>query len=774
MTKKILFLATSLILSMNFGFSAWSTEKRCLEQLLVEAQNQMTQKVDFSYSRLQGRLEKQFPTLEALSNQRQFKNFLRKDSHIRDLVHSQDYQKVQPVLGKYIRSREEGLFAKVAVARHAKYTLDITYFILYNDPAGKNLINEIKYALERGVDVRLQVDAWYSKGLAAKVKSKTGRIAQALLNIWNPKHTDNLASIMAETIENVNDPYNTNLGQLKGLVDWYNTYKKSDTIGYTIDPDTGKKTANKARLQVVQFNPLDLMSLSGNIFRFSMNRAIDAANLLNYLRGKPAIKKYNYNNLFTHRSHDKLVLADGRFKNRAVAVVGGANVEDLYYENNHEDQEMIIRSLPNSLEPSNVDYENKFAEYSQWFDHLYTHLGNRSVNSSIVAAIKKVISTELGSKLLDQENERLNQAGVHFNQNLNRAFQPVGTDKYVAWSGISPFNKDGSTNTKFNPETYLSRGFGVIDLDLTYTLANLHKRDRMRRANDPQFRNEANQRIRNANGAMKNIRQAFIDSKNDLSEVHIISPYLFLTQSEIKELRALLVKNKDAKLFLHINSMMTNDMWHVQSLLENKVLPALTAEHKSGVQDRIIVSMNGRSTDRRLSGKKDDYMAGLRHMKGILIKRKNGDWDKDMIEIRVGMKDQSVDQRNIGAIGTYNADWLSRAGNSETVLIVKDGTVNPELQDLPQFQFTAALERYINERLIKRAHDYKSEEYYAIRDLEVHGDKYSLMQKLSILANQDTVDYMIKKHGQLSPSNKRLYGIADETLAIITYFRHFL
>ncbi|MBO9666495.1 MAG: phosphatidylserine/phosphatidylglycerophosphate/cardiolipin synthase family protein [Bdellovibrio sp.] len=60
---------------------------------------------------------------------------------------------------KPLLSGEEALMAKLLAIRGAKKTLDITYYIFKRDQAGYLILNEVKEALRRGVNVRLMVDS---------------------------------------------------------------------------------------------------------------------------------------------------------------------------------------------------------------------------------------------------------------------------------------------------------------------------------------------------------------------------------------------------------------------------------------------------------------------------------------------------------------------------------------------------------------------------------------------------------------------------------------
>jgi len=65
------------------------------------------------------------------------------------------------------RPLPEGEFAfdaRVALARHAQRSLDVQYYLIQNDPIGRQLLRELRDAALRGVRVRLLIDDLYAAG----------------------------------------------------------------------------------------------------------------------------------------------------------------------------------------------------------------------------------------------------------------------------------------------------------------------------------------------------------------------------------------------------------------------------------------------------------------------------------------------------------------------------------------------------------------------------------------------------------------------------------
>lgn len=94
---------------------------------------------------------------------------------------------------KSLLSADEALMAKLLAIRSAKQTLDISYYIFSRDKAGYLILNEVKEALKRGVNVRLMVDSvgslhvTHTELLALVQMSKKegmGQIQVVTINPW--------------------------------------------------------------------------------------------------------------------------------------------------------------------------------------------------------------------------------------------------------------------------------------------------------------------------------------------------------------------------------------------------------------------------------------------------------------------------------------------------------------------------------------------------------------------------------------------------------------
>ncbi len=218
---------------------------------------------------------------------------------------------------KDIIAPEEGFLAKVMMIRNARHTLDVGTYIFHSDPIGYALLKEVKDALARGVDVRINVDS---------------------LGSMHPFH-----------------------GELKSL---YHAER-----GFVVDAE-GKPTTRKAQIDVVVFNANS--EIKSNV----INLARKVANLF-----LPEEKALSMIDLWRdRRMHSKMLLADIDVPERAMAMLGGRNLAKEYYgipqrnERTFNDAEILIRNDPSEKRGSlattlGLDY-----------NRLYYHEGNKALS----------------------------------------------------------------------------------------------------------------------------------------------------------------------------------------------------------------------------------------------------------------------------------------------------------------------------------------------------------------------------------------------------------
>jgi putative cardiolipin synthase len=276
--------------------------------------------------------------LKILMEKREFATWFRFSNEVnRDLYStaSELHALVKPVL-----SAQEGSMAKLMMIRQAKYTVDATYYIFTLDEAGLALVNEMKAAVRRGVNVRILVDSLGS--ISASLKG--------------------------------NPHFRTLLEDAK-----YNA-------GFVLNPETGAKTNIRAKVEILTFNPVS------NLPAWFRSRGVE---ILNVLGKKLAADPSKFEPLDTthwnpnRRTHDKILITDAEFPELSIGIIGGRNISNHYYEldptdfANFRDVEVLIRNDPAAART--MDRKKSVGEVlNQQFDRLYFHRANRRANIGIL------------------------------------------------------------------------------------------------------------------------------------------------------------------------------------------------------------------------------------------------------------------------------------------------------------------------------------------------------------------------------------------------------
>jgi putative cardiolipin synthase len=166
--------------------------------------------------------------------------------------------------------------ARLMLIKKAKTSIDLTYYIFQDSETSRILIDELRAALRRGVNVRLMVDG--SGSIAAAAKNFFKEI-QVLNEVLGGKIYDTAGNVIGnakfEAIE-INPTFNARAG-IKG---WYDK-----VIGFI----SGKKVSND----------------DFSIF---------------------------------HRAHDKILLIDANSPENSMAIIGGRNISNHYYKIGTEEE----------------------------------------------------------------------------------------------------------------------------------------------------------------------------------------------------------------------------------------------------------------------------------------------------------------------------------------------------------------------------------------------------------------------------------------------------
>ncbi len=292
----------------------------------------------------------------------------------------------------------------------------------------------------------------------------------------------------------------------------------ADEAGFMRNAD-GELTTKKARVQVVIFN---------SITKFQFNR----------------------------RSHDKLLIVDGAFSDKAVVMTGGRNISLDYYGINKDgskdpdtfrDLEMLIRTGKQSS-----DEEHTVGKVSEIYNSLlFSHTGNRRIRPY-----------EASNEFDEGKYED------RYIYHRNKAQQSLATLK--AFPELKKRLDD--------MPRYMSEGFHETQVRLSHQLGNLTSTN--------VTTNVVENLERNPNSILYLITKILDEAKTrgvSSGTLKIVSPYLFsgvyydedgkLIYDGAKETLKYLSDNPDARIEVITNSVMTSDNFFTQAIIDMGMAP---------------------------------------------------------------------------------------------------------------------------------------------------------------------------------------------------------
>ncbi|MGI9315928.1 MAG: phospholipase D-like domain-containing protein [bacterium] len=361
----------------------------------------------------------------------------------------------------------------------------------------------------------------------------------------------------------------------------------------------GDLTVHKARIQTVIFNSITRIGTSPN-----------------------------------RRSHDKLLVVDGNFPSKGIAMIGGRNIAMDYFgfkedgsrnPKTYFDAELLVANAENL--GSSDKTVTKSAE--TYFTLLFYFKGNKPVT---IAA-----GGDIAARYAGQRRD--------FRANLAKL------------KGFSAFNRRYSSM-----QAYMNTGFRAIDVRFAHEFGNL--------INKRVVRNAMENMERNPNSIA---RLLVADDEIQETTVRLVSPYYFLARyknrdgevvlDEAQRILSWLEEDPERRLEILTNSIITSDNFGAQSVVDMDTAPRLlmseemqqrwlkdpagtefnadflsSKEWTDMVQNpQIAVYETGRSDSRLLAG---DVDYGKMHAKFIITDR-------------------------YGFVGTSNFDYRSRLYNNE-------------------------------------------------------------------------------------------------------------
>ena len=388
-----------------------------------------------------------------------------------------------------------------------------------------------------------------------------------------------------------------------------------DQAGF-IRNEAGKLTTRKARIQVMIFNALSKISTSPN-----------------------------------RRSHDKILIKDADFHDKALMITGGRNISLDYYgiteDGNfdpygYRDSEILLR-------PAEIENEITIGEVSSaYYTLLFLYKGNKQILS-------------LSSK----------QAQTLYSNEKTKAKESLAIVKKIEL--LQPHLE--------NMDQFMFEGFHSSDVLLAYDLANISAK---------KVTTNAIENLENNPNSILYVLKKIGENNDGTETTRIVSPYLFLARYEDNEgniiideasaMRTWLDEHPQARLEIVTNSVLTSDNFSSQSIIDMDTAPRLLLDQETRDAWRNLKAedeMNGELTSSAAWKEQVNHPRLLVYETGMLDSAKIGDG-----EVHYGKLHAKFFMENeIGFVGTTNFDYRSRLFNSEMGYFFKGAALATELNE---------------------------------------------------------------------------------------------
>ena len=374
----------------------------------------------------------------------------------------------------------------------------------------------------------------------------------------------------------------------------------ADEAGFMRSRD-GRITTRKARVQVVIFNAVSKLS--------NPNR----------------------------RSHDKLLVMDGRFGLKSAVITGGRNISEDYYgirgdgtpdPDAFRDAEILIRTAE-SFEPGGLSV----GELSEGYAGLLF----------LLPFNKRITPTDS------------RQATARYQRELQQAQQALQNLK-----GFEYFKPHLA-----EMDEYMNSGFSYSRLRLAHELGNLTDKSVVSDVEDNQARNP---------NSIISVLGRLADEMPDVKVFRIVSPYLFLAEyrkrdgtlvrDEAEEFRQWLSEHPDSVLEIISNSVLTSDNFPAQSIIDMETAPRLLLPPDLR-EAWLELDARGEITSELVNS--DEWRELVNHprlrvyetgrLDSVLLGEGERNYGKLHAKFFIG--------DDIGFVGTTNFDYRSRLYNNE-------------------------------------------------------------------------------------------------------------
>ncbi len=406
------------------------------------------------------------------------------------------------------------------------------------------------------------------------------------------------------------------LGSLKASKTTLAALKTCENQAKFMRNEAGELTTRKARVQVMIFNAISKISTSPN-----------------------------------RRSHDKLLIIDADFHDKAFMMTGGRNISLDYYgitsdgkydPYGYRDSEILFK-------PAETVHEVTIGEISSgYFTLLFLYKGNKQIFP---------VSNDGARDLYRKE--------------LAKAKDSLATLKQ--FDLLKPHLA--------HMDEYMDEGFHPSDVRLAHDLGNI--------SNRKVARNAVENLTKNPNSIMY-LLSKIAESNDGTETTRIVSPYLFLARYEDKEgnivvdeaasLRAWLEEYPGARLEIVTNSVLTSDNFSSQSIIDMDTAPRLLLDQETRDAWRKLKAgdeMDGDLTTSESWREQVNHPRLIVYETGRLDSSKLGDGDVSYGKLHA----KFFLENGIGFVGTTNFDYRSRLFNSEMGYFFKSDPLANELNE---------------------------------------------------------------------------------------------
>jgi len=481
------------------------------------------------------------------------------------------------MLGPYGDDPLRSLALKIWMIENAQHTIDVVYYIFSTDLVGQSMLGALCNAVQRGVDVRIMVDAAGSFSLS--------------------KDHFRALETCAENAPNIRDA-------------------------------EGRLTQHQARVQVVIINAFT--SMASNINR---------------------------------RSHDKLLLMDAEFPDKAAFITGGRNISLDYYGIREDgskdptafrDMEVLVR--PGTDRGSDKLTMGHIAEI--YYSLLFLHEGNRRVRP-------------VESWYSDDDNFFVEPDEEPYKKQRNAAQQALGRLK--AFPEIQVLLA--------SMPDYMNSGFHTTNVRLVHEIAHL--------TDENVVTNTQDNLEDNPNSIMNHLKE-FTESLPSDRTIRIVSPYLFIARyydedgnlevDRVASMHNWLAAHPNNRVEIITNSVLTSDNFMAQSVIDMELGPRLLLTPE--LEERWLSGLETGELDaavvesdawQRLVNHPQLYLYQTGKLDSVLLGNGTAHYGKLHAKFTFGPDDAFV--------GTANFDYRSRLFNNEMGLVLQSDEVIQDLEN---------------------------------------------------------------------------------------------